>query len=190
MNRKINFKTKKFDEVIDLDFLRRLFALIRKEFLQLVRDNSSILIGAVLPIVLILLIGYGISLDVKNVPIAVVLEDSSPTARHSINFLSGSEYFSPYYVTTIKKAREMMDDRKIDTILVIPPDFTANLYDRTAKIQLILYGVNNTTATSIQDYVKGKIRKINSCKIAVESRKTFKIKKFLNNEDAKCNYYG
>ena len=55
-------------------FFRRMKALIRKEFLQLSRDSSSLLLGIALPIILILIIGYGISLDVKNVPIAVVLE--------------------------------------------------------------------------------------------------------------------
>lgn len=141
---------------------RRLSALIRKEFLQLFRDNSSILIGAVLPIVLILIMGYGISLDVKNVPVAVVLEDSSPTAKETVSFLNGSEYFSPYYVTNFNDARKLMDDRKIDAILVIPPDFTANLYERTAKIQLILYGVNNTTATAVKGYIESGIQAYNA----------------------------
>ena len=48
------------------DFSRRLRALVHKEFLQLGRDRSSLLLGVVLPLLLILLIGYGISLDVKN----------------------------------------------------------------------------------------------------------------------------
>ena len=57
----------------DNNFVRRLIAMIKKEFYQLIRDNSSILIGIFLPIVLIFIIGSGISLDVKKVPIAVVL---------------------------------------------------------------------------------------------------------------------
>ena len=145
-----------------MNFLQRLTALIRKEFLQLMRDNSSILIGAVLPIVLILLIGYGISLDVRNVPVAVVLEDSSPTARNAVNFLNGSEYFSPYYVNSFKNAQDLMDARKVDAILVIPPDFTPNFYDRNAKIQLILYGVNNTTATAVKGYIESGIQSYNA----------------------------
>ena len=55
-------------------------ALVRKESRQIVRDPSSIAIGVVLPVMLILLFGYGLSLDVKNVPVAVVLEDPSPEA--------------------------------------------------------------------------------------------------------------
>ena len=152
---------------------RRLSALIRKEFLQLIRDNSSILIGAVLPIVLILLIGYGISLDVKNVPIAVVLEDNSPTASHSINFLNGSQYYSPKYVFSMREAENLMHERKIEAILRVPPTFSADLMRGGAKLQLILYGADSATATSVQGYVEGAIRQINGGKIAIENRMWF-----------------
>ena len=56
---------------------------MRKESRQVMRDPSSIAIGIVLPVILILLFGYGLSLDVKNVPVAVVLEDPSPDATES-----------------------------------------------------------------------------------------------------------
>ena len=55
------------------------WALIRKESLEVARDPSSIAIGVVMPVVLVLLFGYGLSLDIKNVPVAVVMEDSWPT---------------------------------------------------------------------------------------------------------------
>ncbi len=59
---------------------RRIRALVMKETRQIVRDPSSIAIGVVLPLILILLFGYGLSLDVKNVPIAVVMEYPTPEA--------------------------------------------------------------------------------------------------------------
>ena len=60
--------------------LRRIWALVRKEGLQVLRDPSSIAIGIVLPVILILLFGYGLSLDVKHVPVAIVMEEPSPDA--------------------------------------------------------------------------------------------------------------
>ncbi len=57
---------------------RRVMALIVKETRQVMRDPSSIAIGVVMPMILILLFGYGLSLDVKNVPVALVVEDPSP----------------------------------------------------------------------------------------------------------------
>src|SRR5213595_1820445 len=72
---------------------RRVWALVLKETVQIFRDPSSIAIGIVLPVVLILLFGYGLSLDVKNVPIAICMEDTSPTATE----LSASFQLSPYF---------------------------------------------------------------------------------------------
>lgn len=136
------------------DFSRRLRALVHKEFLQLGRDRSSLLLGVVLPLLLILLIGYGISLDVKNVPTAVVLEDASPTARDAVSFLDGSPYFSPRYVTSMKEAERLLKSRDVDVILRLPPDFSRRLAQGNAKAQAVLYGVNTTTAMSAQAYLE------------------------------------
>lgn len=140
------------------DFIRRLTAMITKEFRQLIRDNSSILIGIFLPILLIFIIGYGVSLDVKNVPIAVVLEDTSPTTYDVLSFLNGSEYFYPTYVTSMHEAEKMIDERNVDAILRIPSDFSENLYRQESSIQLILYGVDSSTSTLVKGYVEGSIK--------------------------------
>ena len=84
--------------------IRRIQALMYKEFCQIVRDKSTVLIGIVLPLVLITLVASGMSLDVTDVPIAVVLEDSSPLARDAVSFLEGSAYFEPRYVTSMQEA--------------------------------------------------------------------------------------
>ena len=60
--------------------VRRVWSLVKKESRQIVRDPSSIALGIILPVILILLFGYGLSLDVTHVPVAVVLEDPSPAA--------------------------------------------------------------------------------------------------------------
>lgn len=139
-------------------FIRRLMAMVRKEFQQLLRDNSSILIGVALPILLILIIGYGISLDVKNVPVAVVLEDTSPTTHDVLSFMNGSEYFSPIYVTSMHEAKKLMNERKADAIVRVPPDFSANLFTGSSSLQLILYGVDSSTATVVKGYVQGAVK--------------------------------
>lgn len=135
-------------------FSRRLAALTRKEFYQLMRDKSSLLLGIVLPAVLILLIGYGMSLDVKNVPTAVVLEDHSPTARNAAAFVSGSEYFSPVYVSSMKEAEESLLAHRVDAILRIPVHFTQDLAKGNAQVQVIVNGVEATSATSAQTYIE------------------------------------
>ena len=144
--------------MIKNDFLIRLTAMTNKEFHQLIRDNSSILIGIFLPIILIFIIGYGVSLDVKKVPIATVLEDTSPTVHEVLSFLNGSEYFAPIYVTSMHEAKELMDNRDVDAIIRIPSDFSKNLYTRGSSMQLILYGVDSTTATTVKGYVEGSVK--------------------------------
>lgn len=139
------------------DFMRRLKALIRKEYYQLIRDQSSLTIGIIIPIMLILLIGYGLSLDVKNVPVAVVLEDTSPTAQDVLSFMNGSDYFDPTYVTSMRQAESLMDNRKADAIVRIPGNFTERLKRGNADIQIILWGVDAATARTAGGYIEAGI---------------------------------
>ena len=89
-------------------FWRRLRALTIKEFRQLIRDKSNLAIGIFLPIALILLFGYGLSLDIRNAPVAIVLEDGAPMARDVVAGLRGSDYIAPRYVTTMAEAEALM----------------------------------------------------------------------------------
>lgn len=142
---------------MSMGFLRRLKALTKKEFFQLVRDNSSFLIGIVLPIILILVIGYGLTLDVKNVPIAVVMEDNSPEARKTLSFMEGSVYFSPTYVYSMHQAEYLLGKRKVDAILRVPSDFAERLHAGQADLQLIAYGVEASSSMLIPGYVSSGV---------------------------------
>lgn len=137
--------------------LRRLSALVKKEFLQIGRDSSTLLMGVVLPIILIIIMGFGMSLDVRNMPVAVALEDSSPTARAAVSFVEGSEYFSPVYVTHIKEAEELLTSHEVYAALVVPVDFTAKLAAGGAEVQLLLNGVEAVTAMSAQRYIEAAV---------------------------------
>ena len=136
---------------------RRLGALIAKEFRQLLRDPSSFLIGIAIPMMLILLIGNGLSLDVKRLPVAVALEDASPTAQDMLSFLNGSEYFAPHYVTSMHEAVDLMDTRQADAIIRIPPNFTETLRRGGAAIQVVVYGVDTVTAAAAGKYIQSGI---------------------------------
>ncbi len=140
--------------MLESGFVRRLTALTRKEFYQLMRDKSSLLLGIVLPVVLILLIGYGMSLDVRNVPTAVVLEDNSPTAKRAAAFVSGSEYFSPVYLPSMQEAEKSLLAHRVDAILRIPIHFTEDLAKGNAQVQVIVNGVEATSASSAQTYIE------------------------------------
>jgi ABC-2 type transport system permease protein len=137
--------------------LRRVAALVRKEGRQVVRDPSSIAIGVVLPVILVLLFGYGLSLDVLNVPVAVVLEDSSPAATDLAAGFEMSPYFSAHLMNSMPQARELMLDRKVDGIVRIRPDFSRRLMLGDAEVQILIHGTDANRARIIQGYAEGTI---------------------------------
>lgn len=136
-----------------LPFMRRFIALLRKEVRQMLRDKSNLAVGLLLPIALILLFGYGLSFDVKNAPVAVVLEDSAPAARDAVAGLGGSSYLSPVWVTQMQEAERLLRAGEVDAIVRVPLDFSRRLAAGDARIQLILNGVNSTTAQTVEGYV-------------------------------------
>ena len=138
-------------------FWRRLCALTIKEFHQLLRDRSNLAIGILLPVMLILLFGYGLSLDIRNAPVAVVIEDGSPTARDVLAGLNGSDYIRPSYVTTMAEAEQLMRARRVDAIVRVPGDFSRRLARGDARVQLLLHGSDATMASSLRGYVMASI---------------------------------
>src|SRR5438128_11177226 len=101
------------------DKARRVRALVVKETRQVVRDPSSIAIGVVLALILILLFGYGLSLDVKNVPVAVVVEDPSPTAMELVAGFQLSPYFHAQITRAMPPAEKLMLQQSVDAIVRI-----------------------------------------------------------------------
>ena len=136
---------------------RRLRALIQKEFWQLWRDKSNLLLAIVLPAMLILLFGYGISMDVKNVPVAVVLEDSSPQAREVLEGFNGSEYISSVMTRDMPDAQKLFVAHKVEAIVRIPNDFSISLARSQVHIQVIVNGVDAQRASVINGYIQAAI---------------------------------
>lgn len=138
-------------------FWSRLLSLTRKEFRQLLRDRSNLAIGILLPMVLILIFGYGMSLDVKNAPVAVVMEDASPTAHEAIAGLELSPTIAPVLLGSMHDAEELMRERKVDGIVRVPSDFSRSLAAGNARVQLIVHGSDAGRASIIQAYVTGAL---------------------------------
>ena len=138
-------------------FWQRLIALTRKEARQLIRDPGSIAIGILLPIILILIFGYGLSLDVKNAPLAVVLEDASPTAAQAVAGLQLTPYISPVMLASMREAEALMRQRKVDGIVRVPGDFSRRLAAGDASIQVIVHGADAAKATIVLRYATGAL---------------------------------
>ncbi len=138
-------------------FTRRFIALLRKEVRQMLRDTSTLAVGLMLPAVLILLFGYGLSFDVKNAPVAVVLEDGSPTARDVLAGLAGSPFLAPVWTSSMPDAERRMRDGEVRAIVRVPADFSRRLAAGQAQVQLLLNGVDSNTAAAVESYVGGAI---------------------------------
>jgi ABC-2 type transport system permease protein len=136
--------------------IMRLKGLIRKESYQIVRDPSSIAIAFILPMILLFLFGYGVSLDAKYVPIAVVVEHQS---NETSDFLAGfrqSKYFVPVMMTDIQTAEQAMIERKVDGIVWLREDFGKKILNTgDAPIGVFVNGVDANRARIIEGYVQG-----------------------------------
>lgn len=136
---------------------QRLRALIRKEARQLLRDQSNILVGIALPVILILIFGYGLSFDVKNMPVAVVMEDASPTAQDVVSGFYLSPYFTPVPLASLHAAEQLMLARKVDGILYLRSDFSRQLAAGNGIIELLVNGVDANRGRIMQGYARGAL---------------------------------
>jgi ABC-2 type transport system permease protein len=137
--------------------LRRLRALMWKEARQIVRDPSSIAMGVILPLILILLFGFGLSLDVKDVPLAVVVQQPSSEATSLFAALQLSPYFHPRLLHAQPPAEQQLMSGQVDGILVVPNDFADRVAAGAGQLQLILRGSDANSARIIEGYVEGAV---------------------------------
>jgi ABC-2 type transport system permease protein len=134
----------------------RLRALVRKEALQIVRDPSSIAIAFLLPMVLLFIFGYGVSLDARNIPIAVVVEDPSGLTASFTAAFAQSPYFDPKTFRVVQEAEQALMERKVKGIVWIRANFAEKeLSMGNAPIGVIVDGVDANNARLIEGYVQG-----------------------------------
>jgi len=134
----------------------RLAGMIRKESLQILRDPSSIAIAFVMPLVLLLLFGYGVSLDARHIPLAMVVEQPDATSASLVGAFRRSEYFAPQAFDSIQAAQQAFDLRAVFGIVWLRNDFSARLLSRgAAPIGVIVNGVDANQARITEGYIQG-----------------------------------
>jgi ABC-2 type transport system permease protein len=137
--------------------LWRVWSLVGKETRQIVRDPSSIAIGVVMPVFLILLFGYGLSLDVKHVPLAIVLEAPSPDATELAAGFELSSYFDCVLLTSMVEAQQLMLRGKVDAIVRLREDFARDLSMGGAEVQILVHGTDANRARIIEGYTQAVV---------------------------------
>lgn len=138
-------------------FFNRLSALTIKESNQLLRDKSSLAIGMILPIILILLFGYGLSFDLSHGRVGVVVQHSSPQSQQLISGLNGTTYLDVQQYHSFVQAEQAMGKAEIDAIVNLPTDFAEQSAKGTATIQVISNGRSISIASALQGYISGAL---------------------------------
>jgi len=136
---------------------RRIWALIVKESRQVLRDPSSIALGMFMPLMMIVLFGYALSLDVRNAPIALVIEKPSAEASEVAAGFQLSPYFKAEVMTSMAEADRAMIDHEVEGIIHFPSNFAREVGRGDAEVQVILHGTDANTARIIQGYALGAI---------------------------------
>jgi ABC-2 type transport system permease protein len=139
---------------------RRLWAMARKEAIQLRRDTRSLILAFLLPVILLIIFGYAISWDVRNIRTAVLDQDQSAQSRELLEAFRSSGYFT--FQRQLRSAAEiapLLDGVSVQLVLVIPPDFSSHLNaGQSAELQAIVDGSDANTATIILNYARAIVQ--------------------------------
>ena len=148
--------------------LRRTRAIARKEFLHILRDVRSLILALLLPLVMLSLFGYALSLDVDRIPTIVYDRDGTPESRELIRQFSGSRYFEiKAYAGRSADLDRALDRNQALLALSIPQDFGNDLKaGRQANVQLLFDGSDSNTASIATTYADALI---SSYSLAVRS---------------------
>ncbi|MDD2557158.1 MAG: ABC transporter permease [Desulfuromonadaceae bacterium] len=137
----------------------RVRAVARKETIHILRDPRSLGMGIAIPMLLLLLFGYALSLDVDNVPLLVWDQCKSAESRELVSRFAGSEYFTLHGSTdNYRTIEHALDEGEVLMALVIPPDFSSSLEaGRSVAVQALIEGSDANTAEITRGYAQAVI---------------------------------
>jgi ABC-2 type transport system permease protein len=128
----------------------RLLSLIRKEFIQIARDPRTLVLTFVFPIMMLLLLGYAATNDVRNIPLAVYDQDKSDASRMLLDAYRAADYFNfAYEVGSSEEIEKLIDSGAARAAIIIPPDYSKQINGNTpAQIGFIIDGSDPTLAST------------------------------------------
>lgn len=132
----------------------RIVAVVEKETKEIVRDPITVAVALLMPLVMLFLFGYAISLDIDNVPVGVLDQDRTPASRALTDQFVRSGYFrlGDHY-TTDRQVEKALQLSQVDLVLVIPPRFQDKIFrGETAPVQILVDGTYSVTANLVASY--------------------------------------
>jgi len=148
----------------------RMRMIMWKEFVQIGRDPRLLAVVVVIPMLMLLLYGYAINLDVRNLRLAVYDQDRGPASRALIDVFVGSNYFYiTHYLRSHHEVNGELDGNRTQLVLIIPPDYSRDLAGgRTARVQVLVNGSDSTTAGTGIGYVAAILQQ-QSAKVSLQA---------------------
>jgi len=132
----------------------RVLAIAQKEIFHVVRDPFTLALSIALPIFIVIVFGFAIEFNVKNIPLAVFDNDNTQMSRYLTDTFGKSNYFIVKNVTSPASAIQSIMSNRDRAALIIPGDFQKNLFaGRSASVQLLLDGSDNSTVAPILSYL-------------------------------------
>ncbi len=138
----------------------RLLAVARKEFIHVLRDPRALGIAIVLPMVMLMIFGYALTLDVDRVPLAVWDQSRTPQSRELVSRFQGSRYFAVQAMARdYRELAEEVDQRRAMLALVIPAEFGRRVAsERPVQVQVLADGSDANTTTLAIGYAETIVR--------------------------------
>lgn len=138
----------------------RFLAVAKKEIVQALRDSRSLIIVIIMPVILVLLFGYGVNLDLKHLPIYVYDRDGSQQSQDLLKRFQASDYFEIVrVVNTYRDLTRAIDDGHAKMGIVIPWDFSQRLRDgRPAQVQALVDATDDNTANVVIGYAQAVVQ--------------------------------
>jgi ABC-2 type transport system permease protein len=140
--------------------LTRFVAVAKKEIVQVLRDTRSLVIVLIMPVILVLLFGYGVSLDLKHLPVYVYDRDGSQQSQDLLKRFEASEYFDlARVVNNYPELSRALDDGQAKMGIVIPWDFSQRLEDgRPVQVQALVDGTDDNSANVLIGYSQAVVQ--------------------------------
>ena len=137
--------------------ISRLFAMIRKEFIQAFRDRRTIVIILVMPMMQLFLLGYAATTDVRNISIAVWDQSQTVQSRQLLDAFRAADYFQiSYTVGSQDEMQALIESGDVRAVLIIPPDYEHRLMENDAQVSMVLDGSDasvGSTALSVAQLI-------------------------------------
>jgi ABC-2 type transport system permease protein len=129
-------------------FNPRLNSLIRKEFIQIIRDPRTLVIAILIPVMQLFLLGYAATNDVRNIPLAVFDQDRGPAARDLLDAYRASDYFLlTYDVSSEAEIHYLIDSSDARAGLIIPPNYSTEIRSGGQAEVMFIFDGSDATAT-------------------------------------------